>query len=73
MNVYEEVRAFYDGFRGEKRVIGKSREGRDIFALFIGSAGGPVGISTYAMHAREWITAYPVSYTHLTLPTILRV
>lgn len=58
MNVYEEVRAFYDGFRGEKRVIGKSREGRDIFALFIGSAGGPVGISTYAMHAREWITAY---------------
>ena len=24
MNVYEEVRAFYEGYRGEKRIIAKS-------------------------------------------------
>ena len=58
MNVYDEVKAFYEGYRGEKRVIGKSREGRDIFALFVGTKGGAVGVSTYAIHAREWITAY---------------
>ena len=58
MNVYEEVGAFYESFRGEKRVIGVSREGRNLYALFVGRAGGAVGISTYAIHAREWITAY---------------
>ena len=58
MNVYEEVQAFYHGYRGKKRVIGVSREGREIFALFVGSEGGAVGIGVYAIHAREWITAY---------------
>ncbi len=57
MNIYEEVGAFYEGYRGEKRIIGRSREGRDLYALFIGSRGGAVGIATYAIHAREWITA----------------
>ncbi len=58
MNVYEEVSAFYAGYRGEKRVIGKSREGRSIYALFTGERGARTGIAVYAVHAREWITAY---------------
>ena len=36
MNIYEEVGAFYEGYRGEKRIIGRSREGRDIFAMYTG-------------------------------------
>lgn len=58
MNVYEEVRSFYEGYRGEKRVIGASALGRAIYALFVGTHTRPVGIFQYAMHAREWITAY---------------
>ncbi len=58
MNVYEEVRAFYESYPGEKRVIGTSVEGRAIFALFIGDHTGRQCISQYAIHAREWITAY---------------
>lgn len=58
MNVYEEVRAFYEGYRGEKRVIGMSREGREIYALLVGSEKKATGIATYAIHAREWVTAY---------------
>ena len=57
MNVYEEVRRFYEGWRGEKRVVGYSAEGRELFAVFAGKRGGAVGISQAAMHAREWITA----------------
>ena len=58
MNVYEEVRAFYEGYRGEKRIIGSSREGRDIFAMYTGGRAARPGIAVYAIHAREWITAY---------------
>lgn len=58
MNVYEEVSAFYQSYRGEKTVIGRSAEGRDIFAMFIGTHTSPVGICQYAMHAREWIVAH---------------
>lgn len=58
MNVYRELQSFYNAYRGEKRIIGKSHEGRDIYAMFLGSHAAPVGIATYAMHAREWITAY---------------
>ena len=57
VNVYQDIEAFYREFRGEKRIIGKSAEGRDLFALFIGTHTRPVGIATYAMHAREWVTA----------------
>ncbi len=58
MNVYQDIEAFYRGYRGEKRIIGKSAEGRDLFALLVGTHTRPVGIATYAMHAREWVTAY---------------
>lgn len=58
MNVYEEVASFYQSYRGEKTVIGRSAEGRDIFAMFVGTHTAPVGVCQYAMHAREWITAH---------------
>lgn len=57
MNVYEEVSEFYERFRGEKFVYGKSAEGRDLYAFFIGKHEMPIGISQAAIHGREWITA----------------
>ncbi len=57
MNIYEEVACFYRNYRGEKQIIGKSVEGRNIFAFFVGKRVYPIGICQYAMHAREYITA----------------
>ena len=57
MNVYEEVSLFYKNFKGEKCVFGKSVEGRNLYALFIGNHEAPIGISQAAIHGREWITA----------------
>lgn len=58
MNVYEEIGQFYLAYRGEKKIIGTSCEGRNLYAFFVGKHEKPVGISQYAIHAREWITAY---------------
>ena len=58
MNVYEAVKAYFEDYRGEKQIIGKSAEGRNLYAIFIGKHSGVVGLSQYAIHAREWITAY---------------
>ena len=57
MNVYQAVTAYFERYRGEKCVIGKSEEGRNLYAMFIGKRGGAVGLSQYAIHAREWVTA----------------
>ncbi len=57
MNVYEEVSAFYQSYRSEKKIIGRSVEGRALFAIHIGSETAPQIISQYAIHAREWVTA----------------
>ena len=57
MNVYDAVSLFYNRYRGEKLVYGKSAEGRNLYALFVGQRGAPLGISQYAIHAREWITS----------------
>ncbi len=56
MDIYQRAKAFYEDARGEKRIIGKTLFGRDIFAVKIGE-GTPVGIAQYALHAREYITA----------------
>lgn len=56
MDIYEEVTAFYQGVKAEKRIIGKSLFGRNIYAVKIGR-GLPVGIAQYAIHGREFITA----------------
>lgn len=57
MDVYEAVTHYFERYRGEKQIIGKSAEGRNLYAMFTGSRGSVVGISQYAIHAREWITA----------------
>lgn len=41
---------------GEKRVIGKSVRGRELFAVKLGH-GTPVGIAQYAIHGREFIVS----------------
>lgn len=56
MDIYEEVKSFYESANAEKRIIGKSAFGRDLYALKTGK-GEPVCIAQYAMHGREWITA----------------
>lgn len=56
MDIYKATEKFYERFRGEKRVIGKSAFDRKLFAVKLGD-GSPVGISQYAIHGREFITA----------------
>ena len=58
MNVYKAVTQYFNEYRGKKCIIGKSAEGRNLYAMYIGKGGGAIGISQYALHAREWITAY---------------
>ena len=58
MSVYEDIEDFYENYAGEKCSIGRSAEGRELYAFFAGTHGGAVGICQYAIHAREWITAY---------------
>ncbi len=56
MNIYDEVTAFYQGYRGEKCVFGTSVSNRKLYAVRVGE-GAPCGVAQYAIHAREWITA----------------
>lgn len=56
MDIYEKTKRFYEGAKGEKRIIGESVFGRNIFAVKLGE-GRPTGIAQYAIHGREWITA----------------
>ena len=65
MDIYARVKAFYDNYTGEKQIIGKSRLGRNIYALKIGN-GSPVGLAQYALHGREWITA-KLALWHITI------
>ncbi len=57
MNIYEQISAFYESYRGIKEIYGTSEEGRNLYAFFTGEAHAPLGICQYAIHAREWITA----------------
>ena len=56
MDIYEKTTAFYQSVTTEKRIIGKSVLGRNIYAVKIGT-GRPTGIVQYAIHGREYITA----------------
>ncbi|MBQ8374802.1 MAG: hypothetical protein IJX98_04395 [Clostridia bacterium] len=56
MNIYQEITAFYQSVKTEKRIIGTSLLGRNLYAVKVGD-GSPVGIATYAIHGREFITA----------------
>ncbi len=56
MNIYEKTGYFYESVRAEKRIIGRSAFGRNLYAVKMGE-GAPVGLVQYAMHGRE----YPVA------------
>lgn len=56
MDIFKETQRFVLNAAGEKRIIGRSVFGRELYALKIGS-GSPVGIAQYAIHGREYITA----------------
>ena len=56
MDIYQEVKNFYESVTAEKRIIGKSLFRRDIYAIKIGE-GKPTGLVQYALHGREFITA----------------
>ena len=55
MDIYQKTKRFYECVSTEKRIIGQSHFGRDIFAVKVGE-GRPVGIAQYAIHGREYIT-----------------
>ncbi len=57
MDIYQIVSKFYETVSTEKAVIGKSRFGRNIYAVKIGE-GSPVGLAQYAIHGREYITSH---------------
>ena len=57
MDVYKKISRFYERATVEKRVIGKSLLGRNIYAVKVGD-GFPVGIAVYAIHGREWLTSH---------------
>ena len=56
MDSYERIQRFYVSVKTEKRIIGKSLFGRDIYAVKVGT-GTPIGIAQYAIHGREYVTA----------------
>ena len=56
MDVFKQTQRFFLSSAGEKRVIGRSVFGRELYAVKIGS-GAPVGIAQYAIHGREYVTA----------------
>ena len=56
MDIYTEIKNFYQNAKTEKRVVGRSVLGREIYAVKIGD-GTPFGIAQYAIHGREYITA----------------
>ena len=56
MDIYGEITRFYNGADTEKRIIGRSLQKRNLYAIKIGE-GSPTGIAVYAIHGREWLTA----------------
>lgn len=57
MNVLETVDAAYRAYDGEKGYIGFSEQGKGIPYFLVGN-GRPVVLAQFAMHAREYVTAY---------------
>ncbi len=57
MSAIDKYFELVNGFNESKTVIGKTANGKDIVCLSVGS-GRPLIFSQYAIHAREYITAY---------------
>jgi len=68
-HTYSEIKAWYQELASKNSryatfipSIGKSHEGRDIFAFRFGTAGKPSFYLQSLQHAREWITGAVVNY-----------
>lgn len=57
MDIVKRIENFYNQYKGEKFVIGKSFLGRDLYCIKVSFSLQPVIICQYAIHAREHITA----------------
>jgi len=66
--VYDDIKSFYQSYKQRKCVIGYSYKGREIYAMHLGKDTGRQFISVYAVHAREWITAY-LALKHIQIGT----
>ena len=64
MDILEEVDNFYSSFKGEKQILGKSVENRNVYMFTVKKTDFPKIIVQYAIHGREYIT------THLALKQI---
>lgn len=62
MNIFDNIKDFYDNFDGEKGIIGFSALNKPIYYLAVKKSPRPVVIVQYAMHAREHITAHLALY-----------
>lgn len=58
MSVYKDALKFYNKFKGEKGILGKSVLGVPLYYFKVQKTPYPVVIAQYAMHAREYITTY---------------
>ncbi len=57
MNVFNKVKSFYDGYEGEKKIIGKSVKDKPIYAFSVFKTARPLVLVQGAIHAREYVTA----------------
>lgn len=57
MDILERVENFYNAYKGEKGVIGKSLFNRPIYYFAAGKSARPKIIVQYAIHAREYLTS----------------
>lgn len=58
MNVLSELKEFYARWSGEKGYIGRTEKGALIPYFKVVKSQSPVILAQYAIHAREYITAY---------------
>lgn len=58
MDILDRVEEFYKSFALEKGVIGYSIYGKPLYYFCVTKTVKPVIVATYAIHAREYVTAY---------------
>jgi g-D-glutamyl-meso-diaminopimelate peptidase len=58
MNIFTDIHDFYSNYQGEKGVIGNAVSGLPIFYMAVKKTKTPKVILQYAIHGREFITAY---------------
>ena len=57
MDAVQKIYRFYQGYGGEKRILGASACGLPIVALFAGRHEYPQLLVQYGIHGREWVTS----------------